>query len=214
MRLTDDRSQNLKRRVLDGDLPVWRLLGTFMDLVTVSLLWLVCSLPIVTVGAASAAAYDTVIHSIKRKEPGLLARFFSTLKAEFFRGMLCTVIWGLALGLWALLLVYVMSMGGAMSFLFLMNAVVLGVVTLGSLVWIFPILSRFEMSAGRASVAALRMVFARLPATLVMALGLVAAAVVCYVWLFPLMVVPGLMWYVQAAFIEPAFALYSKQHDH
>lgn len=210
MEKSGKKTQEIKNRLLNGDLPIWRLLSTFMDLVFVSLLWLVCSLPLITIGAASAAAYDTVVHGIRRKEPGLLARFFSTFKSELLRGALCTVIWALALALLGLLLVYVIGLGDSpMSFIFLVNAVILGVVVLGSLVWVFPILSRFQMSAGKAAAAAVRMAFARLPATLAMVLALAVTAGACYVWLFPLTVMPGLMWYLQAGFIEPVFSQYS-----
>ena len=210
MEKSGKNTREIKKRLLNGDLLIWRLLGVFMDLVFVSLLWLVCSLPLITIGAAAAAAYDTVVHSIKRKEPGLAARFFATFKAELLRGALCTVVWALALALLMLLLVYVISLGDSpMSFIFLVNAIVLGVVVLGSLVWVFPMLGRFRMSAGRTMTTALRLVFARLPATLAMALALVFTAAVCFLWLFPLIVMPGLMWYFQAGFIEPAFSQYS-----
>lgn len=204
------KTMEVKKRLLNGELPIWRLLGSFMDLVFVSLLWLVCSLPLITIGTASTAAYDTVIHCIRRKEPGLVARFFSTFKAELLRGALCTVVWALALALLGLLLVYVMGLGDSpMSFIFLVNAVVLGVVVLGSLVWVFPVLSRFQMTAGKAMTTALRLVFARLPATLAMVLALIFTVAVCFLWLFPLIVLPGLFWYFQAEFIEPAFSQYS-----
>ena len=96
-----------------------------------------------------------------------------------------------------------------MGFLFLVNAVVLGVAALGTLAWVFPVLSRFQMSAGKAAAAAFRMVFARLPTTLALVAALVLTAAACYIWLFPLMFLPGAMWLFQSIFIEKAFAQYT-----
>ena len=45
------------RSLFDSESPLSRLLGRLLDIVVLSVLWLVCSLPIVTIGPASAALY-------------------------------------------------------------------------------------------------------------------------------------------------------------
>ena len=78
---------------------LWKPLGYLGDLVMLSLLWAVFSVPIVTLGPASAALYDTAVHSIRRKEDTVIARFLSTFKRELKQGVLSTL---LVLGLSAL----------------------------------------------------------------------------------------------------------------
>ena len=71
---------------------IWKPLGYLGDLVMLSLLWTVFSIPVVTLGPASAALYDTAVHSIRRKEDTVLTRFFSTFKREVKQGVLSTLI--------------------------------------------------------------------------------------------------------------------------
>ena len=47
----------------------WQTLDHFADLLILSLLWLVCSLPLITAGAASAALYDAVARCVRGGEP-------------------------------------------------------------------------------------------------------------------------------------------------
>ena len=46
----------------------WQTLDHFADLLILSLLWLVCSLPLVTAGAACAALYDAVARCVRGAE--------------------------------------------------------------------------------------------------------------------------------------------------
>ena len=48
----------MARRAFDPENAVWRPLGFLGDIVTLSLLWALCSLPVVTIGSASCALYD------------------------------------------------------------------------------------------------------------------------------------------------------------
>ena len=49
------------RRFFNPDSLIWKPLGVLGDLVVLSLLWAVCCMPLVTVGPASAALYDTAV---------------------------------------------------------------------------------------------------------------------------------------------------------
>ena len=53
---------------------VWTMLNTVTDILGLSLLWLLCSLPLVTVAPATTALYDAVVHGIRYKEGGAYRR--------------------------------------------------------------------------------------------------------------------------------------------
>ena len=59
---------------------LWRALNTLTDIMALSVLWLLCSLPVLTLGAATTALYDSVVRCIRYKQPKPYARFFRTLK--------------------------------------------------------------------------------------------------------------------------------------
>ena len=85
---------------------LWRALNTLTDIMALSVLWLLCSLPVLTLGAATTALYDSVVRCIRYKQPKPYARFFRTFKNELIPGILLTLMWGAvaALGLWMLTL--------------------------------------------------------------------------------------------------------------
>ena len=56
----------------------WQTIDRLSDLLILSLLWLICSLPLVTVGAASTALYDTAGPLFPGAGAHALAPVFST----------------------------------------------------------------------------------------------------------------------------------------
>lgn len=210
----NEKNKKPKRSIFDSDRIVWRGISTGMDLVYVSVLWLVCSIPVVTVGAASTALYDTVAHCIRNQEEGLLSRFFSTFRAEFKTATLSWLFWLVGLVLCALLAVYLLANGdGAQGFIFRMNLVIMLLVVAGALVWVFPVLSRFTTRFGRLNLAAVRLIFSHLPATLAMGALLVLDALVCYTWLYPVLFLPGLTSLLDSFYMERVFAKLASQSD-
>ena len=63
-------------------------------------LWLVCSLPVFTAGAATAALYDVTLRIAREEEPPLTTRFFKAFLAKFRQA---TTVWLILLGIGALL---------------------------------------------------------------------------------------------------------------
>lgn len=202
----DEKRGKIKRSIFDPDRLVWHGISVGMDLVYASVLWLVCSIPVVTIGAASTALYDTVAHCIRRREASMLARFFGTFRAEFKTATLSWLMWLAGIALCALLAVYLLANGdGARGFIFRINLVVSVVVVVGSLVWVFPVLSRFTMGFGGLNLAAVRLVFSHLPATIVMGVLLALSALACYVWIYPVLLLPGLTTLLNSYYVENAF---------
>ena len=54
-----------------------------IDIVTAGLLWLLCSLPVVTIGAASAALYYSVVKCIRHERGRLVKSFFAAFRRDF-----------------------------------------------------------------------------------------------------------------------------------
>ena len=71
-------------------------LGKICDCMIVSILWCVCSIPIITVGASTAALYYAVNKSIRYNRGYAYKEFFSAFKSNFKQG---TIVWLINLGL-------------------------------------------------------------------------------------------------------------------
>ena len=76
------------RRLLDIDNPVMRLIIKLFDCMILSVLWVVFSLPVITMGAASTALYAAVYHHIRKDESYLWRSFWSAFKENFKRSTL------------------------------------------------------------------------------------------------------------------------------
>lgn len=70
-------------------------LGKICDCMILSILWCVCSIPIVTVGASTAALYYAVNKSIRYNRGYAYKEFFSAFKSNFKQG---TIVWLINIG--------------------------------------------------------------------------------------------------------------------
>lgn len=82
------------------DSPLMGALMKIGDLLCLSVLWLVLSLPIVTIGASSSALYAAVYHCLRRSKPGLWKHFWNAFRENFKRS---TLAWLIELAILALL---------------------------------------------------------------------------------------------------------------
>ncbi len=80
------------RRLFDIDSPLMGFLIKTFDCVCLSLLWLVFSLPVITIGASSAAMYAAAHRCLQKDEGHLLPTFWAAFRENFRRSTLCWLI--------------------------------------------------------------------------------------------------------------------------
>ena len=90
------------KRLFDLGSPLMRNLIRIFDCMCLSVLWIVFSIPIITMGASSTALYATVLKYIRRDEGYLWRTFWEAFKENLKRS---TLAWLPALALLALLTV-------------------------------------------------------------------------------------------------------------
>ena len=187
---------------------VWKPLGYLGDLVMLSLLWTVFSIPVVTLGPASAALYDAAVHSIRRKEETVLARFFSTFKRELKQGIISTLIMAAAAAvLLGVPLLLLRARGGAYL---LAVVLVLAFFLLCVLCWLWPVLSRFEMGLGALLNTSVRLAFGHILRSAAMAVLWAAAIYAGLRFVAPFFVCPALAALLSSYLIEPVFRSYEQ----
>lgn len=151
------------------------------DVIILSLLWLVTSLPIVTIGASTTALYYTAVKSIRRERSYIVRSFFSSFKENFIPG---TVLWLLLLAAGTLLglnIRFSQSMmelpsQKTMGFVLMVIYCFMGVILLSASLYVFPVLSRFKMKKRQILKMSLFMSSRHLPYTVLLAL--IAALVI------------------------------------
>lgn len=205
----------MRRRLFDPDGWLWKPLGHLGDLVILSLLWGVCCIPLVTIGASTTALYDTAVHVLRRKDDSLFSRFFHTFRRELLSGALSTLLWAAILFagyfLWSRLSPAVPEGAGRL-------AVTIGMLlvfffALCVLAWVFPLLSRFTFRTGALNATAVRVAFGHILRSAALALLMAAVVFLCIVFVFPVMVLPGAAALLSTFLIEPVFLSYEHQEE-
>ena len=79
-------------RLFGMDSPLMVALMKIGDLLCLSVLWLVFSLPIFTIGASSAALYAAVFYCLRRNEAGVWKHFWKAFRENFKRSTLAWLI--------------------------------------------------------------------------------------------------------------------------
>ncbi len=136
-------------KLFSYDNPVWRLMGRVADVFLLSVLWAVCSLPVITIGVSTSALYYVAL-KMARSHEGYLVR--SYLKA--FRENL-----GQATVLWMMLLAVGLFLGADMYWVYGLESAaadvmfwvlfVLTVVYLLVAVMVFPLEARIQAGTGK-----------------------------------------------------------------
>ena len=62
--------------------PAARAINKFVQMVYLGLLWFLCSIPVVTIGAATTALYEVLLKMVKNQEGALGAAFFRGFRAN------------------------------------------------------------------------------------------------------------------------------------
>ena len=189
---------------------LWRGFGRLADFFLLSVLWMVCSIPLVTVGAASIALYDTVAHCFRYNEGSMVGRFFRTFKKELLRGILLTVVWAAAA--WLLNASYQITtqLGDGSTFWTVMSLVyfVILLIPVGMACWAVGLESRFSYSFGLLHKNAALFTLAYLPRTVAIVLIFVVFYNVLRILPFMVMFLPAIMVNLQSMFMEPVFRKY------
>ena len=199
------------RRFFNPETGIWRFFSWVGEIVSLSLLWTLCSIPLLTMGAASTALYDAVYHNIRRKESDMFQRFFGTFRRELKTGCLTTLLWG---ALIALLVFLYRSLSGAgpdgqvvtaWSVFFLLLLYFL----LGILSWVYPILSRFTFGFVSLNRTAMRIALGNILRSALMALMLGIGIAAFSRNYFFVLFLPGLASWLSSFLIEPVFEKYT-----
>ncbi len=206
-------------RFFNLDSPFMKFLNRMTDLLWLNLLTIVCSIPIVTAGAAFTALHYTCLKMVRDEEGYITKDYFKSFKQNFRQA---TIIWVIAL-LVAIMLImdYRIVLGGGLngdslskfSTVFFAAATAASIFIVCTLLYVFPILSHFENTIKGTIKNAFFMSILALPRTLLMlVLFLSPAALILMVAYFETMtwIVPIVAFFCVSAPAYFSAKLYNK----
>ena len=185
-------------------------LGYVADVVLLSGLWFLCSIPVVTAGAATTALYDTTARCVRGHDRDMFGRFFRTFRREFLPSLLASVLWGALLwGGFSLVKLYGNSVEATRGTALITVALLfLLTVAVGIFSWVLPLQSRFTFSFGGLQVTAVKLALGNILRTVALGIVTVACGWLCVRYVFPVFVVPEIMALLWTVFEEPVFRRY------
>lgn len=191
-----------------GDLEqkFWHFVDLLTQICVVSALFLLCSLPLVTIGASASALYSCLMRY--QKDGGRIrARvFFREFAALFAKATLLWIAWVLLLAVLVLDVRYYLALDtpAAMAAGSVVAAL-LSFLLLGGL-WVFPCLARFEGSVRVTVKRAMRLCLRNLPAAIGVAFLHVAIPLAGVMALHVLLLIcPGVVAYLSCKLVNGAF---------
>ncbi len=150
------------KRFFDMESPFMRALSVTADLILLNLLTILCSLPVVTLGASLAAMNDVVIRLVRGEEGYIIKGFFRAFAGNFKKGTLL----GLLLLLCAALLAFDFYAAALYIPPLRVGIAAIGVIVLAVAFYAFALLARYENTFSAMLKNAATLSVARFPRTL------------------------------------------------
>lgn len=198
------------RSIFRPEGPVWNFCNAITDVLLLSLLWCACSLPLVTLGAATTALYDAAVHGIRFREPGTYRRYVTTFKRELKTSLAFTLLWGAVLlfGFYVLALLEEAAGENSLAGVMAGGYRVLMAIPLTAACWSCMLLSRFTYGFRELTANALRFLPVHLLPSI--AIGSFTWLVCWYCFHYPigLTFAPGVMVIGWSLVAEPVFRRY------
>ena len=132
--------------IFNYDNPVWRFIGKLGDLMILNILWLICSIPIFTIGASTTAVYYVTIKLARDDDVYTRRNFFKSFKENFKQA---TAIWllmlvtGIILGFDLYFFLFVLTGSSIVRTVFTAAIGALTLIWLCIFSYVFPLQSRF-----------------------------------------------------------------------
>lgn len=203
------------KRLFSYEGPISQGIGKILDFLLLSVLWLVFSLPVFTIGAASTALYYTARKVLRRDIGHITKEFLRCFKGNFRQA---SVLWLILLGMLAFLavdvwFVYGLCRNGVLhrSVLYLLVVLAALVLTWGQ--YVFSYLSRFFDATGKILKNCLIIALSNLLPTLGMAVLLVIA--LFFLWDIPggILLIPGGVGLLCGRLTDRVFQKYMSPED-
>lgn len=145
------------------DNPIMRGMGRVADFIILNLLWIVCSIPIITIGASTTALYTVMLKLVKNEEGYIAKGFLKAFKENFKQSTIMWVIFLLLGILFVVDFVVIRLMPNIVGGILQMFFLFMGLLLIAWMVYAFALQARFVNTVKNTLKNALILVFAKLP---------------------------------------------------
>lgn len=202
---------DFSNRLFDPNNDFFSFLGDLVDVVGLSILWLFCCLPVVTIGPACTALYHTVFRGLRQRQNGRYLRFLECFRENLKQGVVVTLVClpaGLVFyfGLPALTALALKGdqMAELLFWCWQTLAVLLGTLPLTA----FPLLGRFQFATRDLLRTTLQLCIRHFPSVFLLSLCANAAVQLSFAWYAFALFLPALTALLATFLLERIFSRY------
>ena len=195
------------------DGPLFEGMAYIINIIYVSVLWILFSIPIITIGASSTALYYTVTKVIRHGRSYIFREFWQSFKSNLKQS---TVVWLIYLVMMGILLVDIRVMGAfgtavsqTLQFVFIVGICMVSAVMVYALAYI----ARFTQDVRHILTNSVLMAIRHLPKTLLLVVVLTAAVLGCYLFGLGIAFIPAVAALVDSLILESIFVQYMSTED-
>lgn len=200
--------------IFDPDGKLMELLWKPIHIMFLNLLWVLFSLPIVTIGASTTALYSVLIKMRNGREGKILRDFWTAFRQNFRQATILWLLIVLAAFVFTTDIVFFLNMGGSFGTFSAMLFVGLDVLLLLVSLYVFPMQAVFDNPIGRTVKSALLLLFRHLGWTVVLlALAILTAVAVILYWPLIGWFVFGLAAFINAWIFDKIFRRYYPKEE-
>lgn len=182
-------------KIFSNDSKFARFMNTLADVLYIGILWLICSIPIITAGASATAAYYAMAKCVRHSEGKPTKEFFHSFRANFRQTVGMSILFVLiALGL-AADMIYLWGNENPTNDAIFIVLVLIAFVFAALVAYIFPVLSRFDKRNLELIKTALFLCFKYLPITIGILVVFFVACIGVYLMPWAILVIPGVYLY-------------------
>lgn len=207
-------------KIFDVEGPLFSGLGRIADLFWLNVLFLICCIPIFTIGASATALYYVTLKMVKNEECYITKSFFKSFKQNFKQA---TGIWIIMLLVGGLLVTDYLIMNGtlydvsgipdAVRKVILVVLLMAAIVYALTLRYVFPVLARFDNTVKNIIKNSLLISIRHLPWSALLVAIQVLSGYIFYkflpqVFIFYLIIVLSLVAYISSFIFVKIFAIY------
>lgn len=160
---------------------VTRALSKICDMVCLNVLWVICSIPIITIGASTTALYTVMLKIVKNEEGYIFRGFFKAFKENFKKSTIIWLITAFFAVVWWIDSRISGMMGAGVGEVLQIIFLLVGFFILSVIIYIFPLTARYENTISATFKNALILTIAKLPYTLLM-VAVAVVAVLASLW--------------------------------
>lgn len=194
-----------------------RTLTKVADFIILDILIMIFSLPVITIGPALSAAYYVALKEVRDEEGYLLKSFWKSFKQNFRQGFIIEliIIAVATLLYYDITIVYRLEYSEPSIIWNLLFYVLLGflVLVIATVIYVFPMLAKFDNKILKLMVNSLLMAVKHLPQTIIMVIITVGLTYYTFTYLPMIVFTIGLSIYVNAFIMARIFDIYNPKKE-